>query len=87
MAMNPSSSLRTAFASLVVSSLLLVGCGGSDEVVIQDTIAATTEPAVTTTVPATTSTEVAVEAEPLQILVTNDDGYEAEGIDALVLGL
>ena len=27
------------------------------------------------------------EAEPLQILVSNDDGYAAEGIDALVEGL
>ena len=85
--MNSSSSLRIALASLVAASLLLVGCGGSDEAVTQDTITTTTEPAVATTVPATTSTEVADEAEPLQILVSNDDGYEAEGIDALVEGL
>jgi 5'-nucleotidase len=36
---------------------------------------------------ATETTEAAAEAEPLKILVTNDDGVEGEGIDALVEAL
>lgn len=47
--------------------------------VLESTIESTVEP----TAPATT--EVAV--EPLQILVTNDDGVDAPGIDALVTAL
>lgn len=39
----------------------------------------------TTAAEETTTTEAA--AEPLQILVSNDDGYDAEGIDVLVAGL
>lgn len=84
--MNPSSRLRAVFLSAAVVSVLLVGCGTSDEPVTQDTITTTTTSAPTTS-EATTSTETPVEAEPLQILVSNDDGFEAEGIDALVEGL
>jgi 5'-nucleotidase len=56
---------------------------------------ATTEPAPATTELATTTTESApataapttVAAEPVQILVTNDDGVDAAGIDAVVEAL
>jgi 5'-nucleotidase len=41
----------------------------------------------TTTVPTTTVPTTGAVVEPLQILVTNDDGIEAPGIDALVTGL
>jgi 5'-nucleotidase len=65
---------------LLVVGLLLVGaCGGDDD----DTAAATTATAAPTT---TTATTVA-EAEPLTVLVTNDDGVAAPGIDALVEAL
>lgn len=73
-------------AGLAAVSLLLASCGGSDETVTRDKITTTTATDTTTSM-ATTSTEAPVEAEPLRILVSNDDGYEAEGIDALVEGL
>ena len=41
----------------------------------------------TTTPTADETTTTAAAAEPLKILVSNDDGFEAEGIDALVEGL
>lgn len=84
--MNPSARLRATFLSVAMMSVLLIGCGGSDEPVTQDAITTTTVLASTTSM-ATTSTEVAVDDGPLQILVSNDDGYEAGGIDALVEGL
>lgn len=46
------------------------------------------DPAQTGAPPSSTTTTTApAEAEPLQILVTNDDGYDAEGIDAVVEAL
>lgn len=85
--MHPSTSVRIALASLFSASVLLVGCGGPDEPVTRDTITTTTTAPATTTTAATTSTDAAVASDPLQILVSNDDGYEAGGIDALVEGL
>lgn len=66
--------------------MLAASCGGSDD----DGSAApdaTSTTAPTTTAATTTSEAVAGDGEPLRILVTNDDSYEAEGIDALVEGL
>ena len=70
----------TALASLAVAALLvLAGCGSSDSDEATDAAPSTTRAAESTT------TEVA--ADPLLILVANDDGFEAEGIDVLVEGL
>ena len=68
--------------ALVVLALLLPmsACGSGEEAASGDE-ATTTEAAEETT----TTTEAA--AEPLQILVSNDDGYAAEGIDVLVEAL
>jgi 5'-nucleotidase len=72
----------TTAAALAVSAVLvLAGCGGSDSDDATDAAPSTT----TAEVAETTTTEAA--AEPLQILVANDDGYDAEGIDALVEAL
>ena len=71
---------RLVPASLAVSLLLaLTGCGGSDGG--SDAAATTTTPEKVTT------TTAAPPAEKLKILVSNDDGYSAEGIDTLVTGL
>lgn len=86
-AMSPASRPRVLVAGLAAAILLLAGCGGSDETVTRDPITTTTKAPVTATSTTTTSTEVSVETEPLHILVSNDDGYAAEGIDALVEGL
>jgi len=63
----------TAVSALAISAVLLVGCGSSKS--------STDGPAAAG--PATT----APVAGPLKILVTNDDGYDAKGIDAVVEGL
>jgi 5'-nucleotidase len=61
---------------LVVAAMLAAGCGGDDDG--GDAAAPQSgERETTTTAP----------AEPLQILVTNDDGVGAEGIDVLVEAL
>jgi 5'-nucleotidase len=66
---------RTAVPALVVSALLLAGCGSS-----KDTSDASDIGSGATALEQTTTTE----AGPLRILVTNDDGYDAPGIDAVV---
>ena len=66
---------RTAsrvFLVVAVSALVLAGCSSS-----KSTTASTT-----TAAPGTTGA-----AAPLRIMVTNDDGYSAPGIDAVVQGL
>jgi 5'-nucleotidase len=71
---------RTVRSAALVSLALLLplsACGSDDE---GGSSSDTTAPA-----EETTTTEAAV--EPLQVLVSNDDGYAAEGIDALVAGL
>lgn len=77
---------RPTLAAVAASVVLLLGAcssdGGSDAA---DDPAPTTEGSPTTDAAETTTT--APEAEPLQLLVSNDDGYDAEGIDALVVGL
>jgi 5'-nucleotidase len=59
---------------LVVAALLAAGCGGDDD---DGAAPQSGERETTTTAP----------AEPLAILVTNDDGVGAEGIDVLVEAL
>src|SRR5688500_18119917 len=64
--------------------LLLAACGGDDG----GDDAAPTDDGGTTEAPADdTTTTTAAPAETFRILVSNDDGYAAEGIDALVEGL
>jgi len=65
-------------AALVLCAALVAGCsddGGDDDA--GATSSTTTEATTTTTAP----------VEPLKVLVSNDDGYSAEGIDAVVEGL
>lgn len=83
--MNLPTRLRASLLTAAAASVMLAGCGGSDEPVTQDDITATT--VVSATSESTTSTEAVAEVEPLLILVSNDDGYEADGIDTLVEGL
>jgi 5'-nucleotidase len=85
---------RAAIAGLVALSLLAAACGDDDEG--GEEASATTEAAAaettitaeateTTAAPETTEAPTTtVAAEPLTILVTNDDGVGAEGIDVLV---
>lgn len=64
--------IRRLLAACAVAVVLLAGCGSSDDAASPTTTAA----------PATT-----VAQKPLKILVSNDDGYAAEGIDTLVVAL
>jgi 5'-nucleotidase len=95
--------VKGALLALVLPlSLVTLACGGDDDASSAATIAtsvpadtATSAPVVDTvagtvagTVPSTDApTTTGVEIEPLQILVTNDDGVGAPGIDALVAAL
>jgi len=83
---------------LVALAVLAAGCGdddGGDEAATTtaESAAATTAAPDTTAAPETTAPETTVAPtttvapEPLTILVTNDDGVGAEGIDALVEAL
>ncbi|QXC62144.1 hypothetical protein KSP35_04860 [Aquihabitans sp. G128] len=80
-----------ALAPFAAAALLLLGACSSDG---SDAKAATTTeaaPAGSTTTAAgptdSTTTTAAPASEPLKILVSNDDGYSAEGISTLVDGL
>jgi 5'-nucleotidase len=68
-------------AAGLAAVLVLAGCGGDDggggDDAASDTTAAPAEDTTTTT----------AAPETFRILVSNDDGYAAEGIDALVEGL
>jgi len=65
-------------AALAVSfSLVLAACGGGGS----------SDDAATTTSAPKTSTTAADSTAPLTILVSNDDGYKAEGIDVLTSAL
>ena len=69
-------------AACLAATLVLAACGGDDGGGGDDQAADDTEaPAEDTT------TTTAAPAETFRILVSNDDGYGAEGIDALVEGL
>lgn len=84
---------RAAIAAVLALSLLAAACGDDDEggeeaSATTEAAAETTttaEAAETTAAPETTEAPTTtVAAEPLTILVTNDDGVGAEGIDVLV---
>lgn len=70
-------------AAAFAASLVAAGCGSDADGAIPQS----GERETTTTTEATSTTAAAAEAEALQILVTNDDGVGAEGIDALVTAL
>lgn len=79
---------RSSFAAvLAATALVMAGCGsdsGSDASPDTTTAPNATDAPSATDAP-TTTTEA--KAAPLTILVANDDGYDAPGIDALVEGL
>lgn len=79
---RPARSLRRTFAVSAVAAfaMSLAACSSDGD---KD---ASTPPSTTAAPAATTTTEPAG-PEPITILVSNDDGYEAGGIDALVEGL
>ena len=94
---------KRLLALLAIAALPFAACGSDDtssEPSVTDAVAQTTEPVAvdtteapdttaTTEAPATTDASTTTEApvEPLRILVTNDDGIGAPGIDALVTAL
>jgi 5'-nucleotidase len=71
-------------AATLVAAVIAVGCGGNDEPdgIPQSGVRETTTSASTTTTQAQSGS-----AAPLSIVVTNDDGFGAAGIDALVTAL
>jgi 5'-nucleotidase len=69
-------------AALLLALLVLAGCGGDDDGGDEETSASSE----TTDAPSTTRAE-ASDNPDLSVLVTNDDGVTAPGIDALVEGL
>ncbi len=91
--------MKGALLALVVPlALVSLACGSDDDADSSATIAtsvpaetattATVADTVADTVPSTDApTTTEVEVEPLQILVTNDDGIGAPGIDALATAL
>jgi len=65
--------VRLIGAGTMAAALLLAGCSSDDKASGGGE--------------ATTSTSTTVAAEPIKVLVTNDDGYASDGIDAVVEGL
>jgi 5'-nucleotidase len=70
-------------AAAFAAALVAAGCGGDDDAAIP----LSGERETTTTEATTTTVAPAADGEGLQILVTNDDGVGAAGIDALVAAL
>ncbi len=68
-------------AVFVAAALVLAACGGDDDGGGEDQASEDTE------APAEETTTTTAAPETLRILVSNDDGYAAEGIDTLVEGL
>jgi 5'-nucleotidase len=72
-------------AAALVAAVVAAGCGGGDSeppTVTQSGVRETT-----TTASTTTTTAAGDAAGPLEIVVTNDDGFSAAGIDKLVSAL
>lgn len=63
---------------MAVLLVVLAGCGSASD---------GAEPASTSALSTTIQSETEPEAAPLRILVANDDGYDAEGIDVLIEAL
>ena len=75
---------RVPAVLLVVTLLVLAACGGDDD---DESGAASSSTTTTEADAEDTTTTTAEPAEALEILVTNDDGYAAPGIDAIVEAL
>lgn len=75
--------LRTTVVTLCVGAMALAGCGGDDGASPASTTASTP----TTTAPGSATSGGDRGDAAVSILVTNDDGYAADGIDALVNAL
>jgi len=76
--------LRRLLVALLVAVLALAGCGGDDDGGDDE---ATSDSSETTDAPPTTRAEASDIPPDLSVLVTNDDGVGAPGIDAMVEGL
>jgi 5'-nucleotidase len=81
--------LRPALAAALLPIVLLAGCSddADDEGAATDETEATTESTAADGADETTESSVVVEDAALSIVVTNDDGYDAAGIDAVVEAL
>ena len=71
---------RALVASVAIAAFSLAACSSSDDTT-DDAASATEAPA------ATAAPDTTMAADPVTILVTNDDGVGSEGIDAVVEGL
>jgi 5'-nucleotidase len=71
-------------AATLVAAVVAVGCGGDDE---SPSIPQSGVRETTTTASTTTTAQDGSASGPLSIVVTNDDGFGAAGIDALVSAL
>jgi 5'-nucleotidase len=76
--------MRRPLAAVLLAVLVLAGCGGDDDGDDDEATSASSE--TTDTTPTTRAEATDVPAD-LSVVVTNDDGYAAPGIDALVEGL
>jgi len=76
-------------AGTLVVAVLLVGCGDDDPEAVGEGPATTTTapPATAATDDPAMATQDGVDLAGLSVLVTNDDGYSAAGIDAVVEAL
>jgi 5'-nucleotidase len=77
---------RTRLAALLLAVLALAGaaCGGSDD---KDAASTTTTSTTASSDSGASTSTTAASAGVLEILVTNDDGYASNGIDAVVEAL
>ena len=76
--------MRRLLGSLLLVVLVLTGCGGDDGDEGDDAAGSTTSSSSSTETTRAETTDVPAD---LAVVVTNDDGYAAPGIDAMVEGL
>jgi 5'-nucleotidase len=77
-------SVRRGLAALLLAVVVVAGCGGDDDGGDDE---ATSDSSETTDTTPTTRAEASDVPPDLSVLVTNDDGVGAPGIDAMVEGL
>lgn len=80
-------SLRCSTVAGLATAALLLGACGSDGSEGADSTDTTAADATSTSAAETPTTPTEPAPEPLQVLVSNDDGYDAEGIDVLIEAL